>query len=87
MELLPPGTRICFTITTLIQNPSLPHCKGTVLSYFRITGSGFGVTQLKVAWDDPTVECSEYHDYELADLEVLDTPRGFIWKNAHKFDW
>lgn len=42
---------------------------------------------MKVAWDDPTVECSEYHDYELADLEVLDTPRGFIWKNAHKFDW
>lgn len=70
MELLPPGTRICFTITTLMENPSLPHCKGTIISFKRFYNEGFQFTQLKVAWDDPTVSCSEYHDYELADMEV-----------------
>jgi hypothetical protein len=87
MELLPPGTRICFTIATLIENPSLPHCNGTVLSFFNLFNEGFRVTQLKVAWDDPTIEISEYHDYELSDLEIVDTARGAIKKYAQKIDW
>jgi hypothetical protein len=79
--LLPQDTRIRFTITALLDNASLPHCDGTIVSFVTLGGhTNYGgryapLTELEVKWDEPGHPTVLY-DYSLEDIDIVPGDTG-----------